>query len=231
MRYQISICDDEQIWCELLTKLVCRWAEQRKYPIQITCFQTAEEFLFQESDKTTNIVLLDIEMKKMNGIDLAKKIRQENKEIQIIFVTGYLDYIQDGYEVEALHYLLKPITEEKLYTVLDRAAERLLFLDKSLILIIKGETIRIPFCQIRYIEVQKNYLTIHAQEDYELKQPLYELEKNLDDGFCRTGRSFLVNLHYIKKITKKEVILENGTKVPLSRGMYDSINQAMIHYF
>ena len=231
MRYHIHICDDELIWCNLLTESVSRWAKQRRYLIQIEHFKSAEEFLFQEADKTANIVLLDIEMKKMNGIELAKKIRQTNKEIQIIFITGYIDYIQDGYEVEALHYLLKPVTDEKLYQVLDRAIEHITFLEKSLLFTLHGELVRIPLHEIRYLEVRKNYVTIHAKEDYEIKQTLYELEKNLDNGFCRTGRSFIVNLHYIKRITKKEVILEDETKIPLSRGMYDSINQAIIHYF
>ncbi len=231
MRYQIGICDDDPVWCNLLSKIVISWAKQRNNPIQIICFKSAEEFLFQEAEKTIQILLLDIEMKKMNGVELAGKIRQKNKEIQIIFITGYMDYIQDGYEVEALHYLLKPITEEKLSLVLDRAAEHLQFLEKSLLFTIRGETIRIPLHKIRYLEVQKNYVTIHAQEDYEIKQTLQDLERNLDDGFCRTSRSFIVNLHYIKRITKQEVILNDGTKVPLSRGMYHSINQAMIHYF
>lgn len=231
MRYCISICDDELTWCNLLTELVSQWAKQRNTPIQIEYFKSAEEFLFHEADKIAHIVLLDIEMKEMNGIELAKKIRQKNKEIQIIFITGYIDYIQDGYEVEALHYLLKPVTEEKLYHVLDRAVERITFLEKSLLFVLHGEMVRIPLHEIRYLEVRKNYVTIHAQEDYEIKQTLYELEKNLDDGFCRTGRSFIVNLHYIKKITKKDVILEDGTEIPLSRGLYHSINQAMIRYF
>lgn len=231
MRYQIAICDDEPAWCGLLADMVVKWAKQRRYPIQVECFESAEAFLFQEADKKAHILLLDIEMGKLNGVELAKKVRQENKGIQIIFVTGYMDYIQDGYEVEALHYLLKPVTEEKLDMVLERAVERLAFLEKSLILVIHGEMVRIPLHEIRYLEVQKNYVTIHAQEDYEIKQPLYELEEKLDDGFCRTGRSFIVNLHYIKRITKKEVILNNGTALPLSRGMYDWINQAMIRYF
>lgn len=231
MRYYIGICDDDPKWCKLLTEMVVRWADCRRYPIQMECFESAEEFLFQEAEKEIHILLLDIEMKKMNGIKLAEKIRQKNKEIQIVFVTGYIDYIQNGYDVEALHYLLKPITETKLYMVLDRAIERLMFLGKSLILSMRGETMRIPLHEIRYVEVRKNYVTIHAQENYEIKQTLYELEENLDDGFFRTGRSFIVNLHYIKRITRREVILNDGTEVPLSKGLYDRINQAMIHYF
>ena len=103
MRYQIGICDDDPVWCNLLSKIVINWAKQQNNPIQIICFKSAEEFLFQEAEKTIQILLLDIEMKKMNGVELAGKIRQKNKEIQIIFITGYMDYIQDGYEVEALH--------------------------------------------------------------------------------------------------------------------------------
>lgn len=231
MKYYISICDDDPVWCSLLADMVDRWATLRGYLVQTECFESAEEFLFKEADKITHILLLDIKMREINGVKLAGKVRLENKEIQIVFVTGYMDYIQDGYDVEALHYLLKPISEEKLDTVLDRAMQHLTSLRKSLILSMRGETVRIPLHEIRYLEVQKNYVTIHAQKDYEIKQTLHELEENLDDGFYRTGRSFIVNLHYIKRITKKEVILENGEKIPLSRGMYKPINQAIIRYF
>ena len=167
----------------------------------------------------------------MNGVELAKKVREHNKEVQILFVTGYMDYISDGYEVEALHYLLKPVTKEKLFSVLDRARERMKKSEKALFLQGSDETVRIPYYEIRYVEVQHNYVTIHAAEDYTVKKTLSELEEELGDGFFRTGRSFLVNLKCVKRITKKEVSLKDGMVIPLSRGMYEKINRAMIRYF
>ena len=231
MRLSISICDDDAAWRGALAEMVGSWAARRRQPVQIAQFESAEAFLFEEADKAAQILLLDIEMKEMNGVELAGRVRRENKEIQIVFVTGYMEYIQEGYEVEALHYLLKPVTEEKLFSVLDRAAERLASFSKSLVFALRGETVRIPLHEIRYLEVLRNYVTIHGQEDYGVKQPLHELEENLDDSFCRTGRSYIVNLRFIRRVTKKEVVLYDGTQVPLSKGMYDKVNQAMIRYF
>lgn len=228
---QISIVDDEAGSRQFLEKLVLAWAKERKYPVSISKFENAEEFLFKEEDKKTDILLLDIEMKNMNGVELAAKVRRDNRQMQIVFITGYMEYIQEGYEVEALHYLLKPICAEKLFPVLDRAVERLKTAGAALLLSYKGELVRIPFYEIRYLEVQKNYVTVHGKEDYEVKLTLSELEKELDEGFFRTGRSYIVNLKFVRRITKTEVLLEDGSSIPLSRGMYDKINQAMIRYF
>lgn len=227
----ISIVDDEAGSRQFIEKLVLAWTKEKKQQVQIHMFESAEEFLFKEGDKTTDILLLDIEMNAMNGVELAAKVRQDNRRMQIIFVTGYMDYIQEGYEVEALHYLLKPVSEERLYPVLDRAAERLKTAGAALLLSFKGELVRIPFYEIRYLEVQKNYVTVHGKEAYEVKLPLSELEKELDESFFRTGRSYIVNLKFVRRITKTEVLLEDGSIVPLSRGMYEKINQAMIQYF
>ncbi|MDE5823643.1 MAG: LytTR family transcriptional regulator, partial [Lachnospiraceae bacterium] len=84
---------------------------------------------------------------------------------------------------------------------------------------------------IRYLEVQRNYVTIYAEEPYTVKKTLGELEKELDESFFRTGRSFIVNLQFVKKITKSQVFLKDGTQVPLSRGLYEAVNRAMIAYF
>lgn len=232
MEIRVALCDDEEPVREYLGGLLEEWKERQNDQLQIESFESAESFLFQyEEDKRWQLLILDIEMGKMNGVELAKKVREHNKEVQILFVTGYMEYISDGYEVEALHYLLKPVTKEKLFSVLDRARERMKTSEKALFLQGSDETVRIPYYEIRYVEVQHNYVTIHAAEDYTVKKTLSELEEELGDGFFRTGRSFLVNLKCVKRITKKEVALKDETAIPLSRGMYEKINRAMIRYF
>ena len=232
MEIRVALCDDEETVREYLGRLLEEWKERQNDQLQIEYFESAESFLFQyEEDKRWQFLILDIEMGKMNGVELAKKVREHNKEVQILFVTGYMDYISDGYEVEALHYLLKPVTNEMLFSVLDRARERMKKSEKALFLQGSDETVRIPYYEIRYVEVQHNYVTIHAAEDYTVKKTLSELEEELGDGFFRTGRSFLVNLKCVKRITKKEVSLKDGMVIPLSRGMYEKINRAMIRYF
>ncbi len=233
MNYQIAICDDEPIICNLLKELVKKWAKKNNIKVKIQTFSSAESFLFTyEEDKGFDILLLDIEMSGMNGVDLAQIIREQNKSIQIVFITGYMDYISQGYDVEALNYLLKPVNEEKLFEVLDKAIERISVSEKVIYIESNGEMIQLPLHSILYAEVDRNYITIHTLEGkYTRKQTLTDLEDELDEGFFRVGRSFLINLMYIKRTSKTEVELKNGDIVPLARGRYEAINQAIINYF
>ena len=181
------------------------------------------------TDKEYDVLLLDIEMKKMDGVTLARMIRKSNKSVQILFITGYSQYIAEGYDVEALHYLMKPIKEEKMFDVLDRAVTKLIQNEKHLLLKLSDEMIKIPLHEIIYIDVNRNYVTIHANKDYTLKKTLGEIEKELDEKFFRIGRSAIVNLKYITRITKTEVFLSNGFSLPLPRGIYDALNRAIIN--
>lgn len=229
MDYKIGICDDAQGEREYLSSLVRKWAMSAGREVKLLTFASAEQFLFRYAEeKDFDILLLDIEMGQMDGVTLAKRIRRENDAVQIVFVTGYSDYIAEGYEVAALHYLMKPVKEEKLFSVLNRAAEKLRKNERALLLEQGGEMIRIPIYQIRYADVMGNYVTVHAAHDYTVKMTLGELEKKLDDRFFRVGRSVVVNLTSISRVTKTEVRLSDGTTLPLPRGAYEPLNRAII---
>ena len=230
MNLRIAICDDSAADRDYLAGLARRWAGQRLHTVQLALYPSAESFLFAYAeDKTVQILLLDIEMGQMDGVTMARTLRKDNDGVQIIFITGYSEYIADGYEVEALHYLMKPVDESKLFSVLDRAADKLCRNEQVLTLELSGETVRLPVYQIRYAEVQGNYVTVHAKSDYTAKMTLSELETRLDDSFFRLGRSALVNLGYVARVTKTAVTLNDGSVLPLPRGAYDRINRAIIN--
>lgn len=230
MNLRIAICDDSAADRDYLAGLARRWAGQRLHTVQLALYPSAESFLFAYAeDKTVQILLLDIEMGQMDGVTMARTLRKDNDGVQIVFITGYSDYIADGYEVEALHYLMKPVDESKLFSVLDRAADKLCRNEQFLTLELSGETVRLPVYQIRYAEVQGNYVTVHAKSDYTAKMTLSELETRLDDSFFRLGRSALVNLGYVARVTKTAVTLNDGSVLPLPRGAYDRINRAIIN--
>lgn len=229
MQCKLAICDDAEADRAYLEALVRRWTARRGHRVYLKAYPSAESFLFQYAeDKDLQILLLDIEMGPMDGVSLARILRKENDAVQIVFITGYSDYIADGYEVEALHYLMKPVGEEKLFGVLDRAVEKLRSNQRTLLLELPGEVVRLPVYQIRWAEVQGNYVTIHAKTDCTVKMTLGQLEGELDDNFFRLGRSALVNLGCVARVTKAAVTLNDGTQVPLPRGAYERINRAII---
>lgn len=230
MNYKIAICDDSDADRQYISALVNGWAESAGHTVQISAFASAESFLFHYAEKSDyDILLLDIEMGEVDGVTMAKQLRLENDTVQIIFITGYSDYISEGYEVAALHYLMKPVKDEKLFSVLDRAAEKLSKNEKVLNFEIGGEMVRVPVYQIRYADVFGNYVTIHAAADLTVKMTLGELEKKLDDRFFRVSRSVVVNLTQISRVTKTEIKLYDGESIPLPRGAYDSVNRAIIN--
>lgn len=229
MTCKLAICDDDEGFARFIDGLVARWAEQSGIQAHTALFPSAEAFLFQyEEERDIDILLLDVEMDGMDGVELAKRVRQEDDAVQIVFITGYTDYIAEGYEVAALHYLTKPVDEDKLFQVLTRAVGRLARNEPTLTLDMPGETVRVALSKIRYLDVLHNYVTIHADRDHTLKRSLGELEGELDQRFFRIGRSCILNLAYIDRVTRKSVELTDGTILPLPRGQYEALNRAII---
>lgn len=233
MSYKIAIVDDEAEQIKKVREIVKTWAGGNGYMIEIREFSSAEQMLFAYvGEKDFDILLLDIEMRALSGIDLARQIRADNEAVQIIFITGYPDFISEGYDLAALHYLMKPIVSTKLCEVLDRAIKNLHKTEHTVILNADGESIRLAVEQIRYIEAFAHYVDIHtAVETTEIRSSITELELMFGEEFVRCHRSYLVNLRYIARITKSEVILDDGTAVPLSRRLYGAVHQRFIAYY
>lgn len=229
MPVRIAICDDSAADAAYVGALLDQWAAQRGLAVQAERFESAQAFLFHyEEQKDYDVLLLDIEMPGMDGVSMARAIRRENEAVQIVFITGYSDYIAEGYDVAALHYLMKPVKTDKLFAVLDRAMEKCRRNERCLLLEMPGEMVRLPLYQIRYLEVRQNYVTIHAKADYIVKRPLAEFERELDEGFCRVGRAMIVNLRCVRRVTRTEVYLDDGAALPLPRGAYETLNRAII---
>lgn len=229
MAYHIAICDDNPADIQYLSGLLNQWAKRGGAVLHTDTFPSAEAFLFcYEEQKSYDILLLDIEMAGIDGVTLARTVRKGNDAVQIVFITGYSDYIAEGYDVAALHYLMKPVGPDKLFQVLDRALERLHRNEKALTLELSGEVLRIPLHEILYLEVCKNYVTIHGKRDYTVKKTLGDFLPLLDERFFRLGRSYILNLTRIERITKTEVTLSDSSLIPLPKSMYEPLNRAVI---
>jgi len=232
MEIKIAVCDDEQQQTEYIKSLVKKWANDNNINITIDMFDSAENFKAAwKKNKKLDILLLDIQMSGQNGVELAREIRQSDTKLSIVFITGFADYMPEGYDVSALHYLMKPVKEDKFFEVLDKAMKNIEKENEFITLTINREDIFILLQTIIYIESDLHYVIINTEkEQYKAKIPLSEIESKLGSGFFKCTRSFIVGLRYVRRISKNEVILTNGVSVPLGRGLYRDINKAFIKY-
>lgn len=233
MAYRVAIVDDSTTDADFVQGILNSWAELRQANTQTEVFPSAESFLFRYAeDKDWDILLLDIEMGNMDGVTLAKKIRQENDSVQMVFITGFADYISEGYEVAALHYLMKPVKQDKLFAVLDRAVASIQKTERVILLPVGGEMLRLPTSQVQYVEAFSHTVAIITGTDtIQVKIPISEVEKLLGEGFIRSHRSYLVGLKHIARLSKTEVILDSGKALPLSRGAAATVHKAFISYY
>ena len=230
---RIAVIDDRPADRDYIAALVSRWAKDRDTAVTAVPFPSAEAFLFAYSeDRDFDILLLDIEMGAINGVELAKTVRAENDAVQMVFITGFPDFIAEGYEVSALHYLMKPVDRDKLFSVLDRAAANLEKAERRLRVTFERRTDYVPFSKILYLEAQKQYVRIVTEgEEYRMKASLAETAAQLDEFFFSCQRSFIVNLRYVARILPDRVVLKNGAEVPISRGMAEKIGREIIRLF
>ena len=233
MAYRVAIVDDSTTDAKFVQGILNSWADQRQANIQAEVFPSAESFLFRYAeDKDWDILLLDIEMGNMDGVALAKKIRQDNESVQMVFVTGFADYISEGYEVAALHYLMKPVKQDKLFAVLDRAIAVMQKTERVILLPVGGEMLRLPISQVQYVEAFSHTVAIITGTDtIQVKMPISEVEKLLGEEFIRCHRSYLVGLKHIARLSKTEVILDSGKALSLSRGAAATVHKAFISYY
>ena len=234
----LVICDDEPSQLALLEAYVRQWAGEKKTDIKISQCRNAQQFLFLwEEERAVDIALLDIDMPGMNGICLAHKLRGEGERLPIIFVTGLTDYVLEGYDVEAVSYLLKPVRKDKLFACLDKAADRRRKEEPSLLLEMPGGTARLGLKEICYVESTAHDTLVYRAcggEGLRCRTGIRQLEESLcvaGGSFFKIHRSYLVNLSWASRITRKEVVMDTGQALPIARGRWEAVNQAYLDYY
>lgn len=233
MKLKIAVCDDDASQRDYLSERVSLWAKKNRHLAEVKQYSGAEAFLFDYSEeKDFDILLLDIEMQGMSGVELAKAVRRENKTVQIVFITGFYEYFSDGFDVSALHYLIKPADEAKLYPVLDRAVSNLNYRQRSVLLSTGDADIKVSLADILYAESENVYVIVHTVQGgtYRVRMALGKFAEQLDETFFKVHRSYVVGLKYVKKITRTDITIVNGDVIPLSRGMYNEVHAALIQY-
>ena len=226
---RIAICDDEEKFRVQEKNLVDRLSGS--LDVVVDAFEDGRDLLKRFDSNPYDLVFLDIEMPMMDGITLAKEIRKRTGQVQIVFLTGHVEYAIEGYEVNALRYLTKPVNEEKLKEVLRHVMDQSVQ-GKQLILREDGEDLVLNVSDIYYMEAQNQYVMIYASDgEHLIRANIGDFEEQLkNDGFYRIHRGYLVSLAKVKKLLKGEVSLEyhkNAVTLPVSRSNVKPLKEAL----
>lgn len=231
---KIAIVDDEKREQEIIAKYIGEWAETKKELVEFFYFDSSESFLFSWEDiKDYELLVLDIEMGEISGLELAKKIRLEDKRIPIIFVTGYDEYMQYGYDVSALQYLIKPVNKERLFQALSKLSEKEETV-KSLIVNSENEVRRIQINNVLYVEAAGHGSIMHTVDEViRLKESFGDIEKQVHPlgEAVKCHRAYLVNLRFVSAIRNSNLILDNGENLPISRSQMKNVQREFLRYY
>ena len=225
---RVVICEDIKISRELLKELLAAIFEEMNEKAEILAYDSGEALLedAKEGYIQADLLFLDIYMKQLNGMDVARIFREHYCRIPIIFMTGTSEYAVESYEVQAAGYLLKPYDKETLRKVI----QRVLKIDAERRLVIKTKRqYRYPYLdEILYLENYKHNVIIHLENGSEIvtTEKMGELEKKINDArFLRCHQSFLVNMDYIKD-AEEDFVLKNNTLIPIRvRGRKEMVDK------
>lgn len=233
----VAVCDDERTALQELAEEVRRWAEAEGEACSVETFASADAFWFVwEERKDLEVLLLDIEMPGMDGMELARRLRQAGEPIGIIFVTGNPDFALEGYDLEAVSYVMKPVRRERLHAALSRARERMARRAAVLLPLSGGELERLYIADICCLESDGHASIVWKKDGTKLvsKMGIQQLEQELEncsDAFFKPHRSYFINLAHVERIGKKDVRMGNQMLVPIARGKWEPLNQAYLRYF
>ena len=232
---RIAVCDDERALSMQLEALVEHWSGVREHPCSVRTFTSGEELLFETAGSYPfDLILLDIDLGggNLSGLELARKIRETDARVAIAFLTNHPGYVFEGYEVSALRYLMKPVTEEKFSPLLDLVLEQTGRVSRYLVLEVDGEQRRIEEDGVFYLEARGHTVLLETAEgSLTVKTTLSSLMRQLGAEFVPTHRSFIVNLRHVERVGRMECLLEGGRSVPVSRGAWEKLNRAFIDYY
>lgn len=216
---RIAICDDVKEDLNLLKQNIIKYAKLKFIDFQIDEFSNGQELLSAYQKKAYPILFLDIYLNDLSGIDIAYKIRKASQNSRIIFTTTSQDFRAEGFDLNATHYLVKPITFKKLEDALNRCAILFCGSEKYLPVIVNREKINLLFRNILYIEVYGKTCSIHTHNRiYNAYTTLSKIEEKLSSGpFLRCHRCYIVNMNFIDRIIDKNFQLTNGEMVPIRK--------------
>lgn len=225
MQIRVLVCDDDKKFVQDMVERLKELTADR--PICITgC--SAPEKLTEQFLSDFQIMFLDIDMGNYNGLEIARRVRKLRLDTVLIFVTHYMEYSPEGYEVKAFRYLLKANIEEKLPHYLNEALREAQSHADRLLFAVNGQPCAIKYDDILYLESSKRLIYLHLTDEQKENKCFYAVMAELEEqlalaGFLRVHKSYLVNMRYIEKLNYNGVVLVNKEELPISQKRYSEI--------
>lgn len=227
---RIAICDDEPLYRQILREKIEKDSFAHDYDADISEYASGRQLIeATENGITADVFFLDIQTEygPDDGIRTGRELRRRGENGLIVYITGFIDYVQTGYEVKAFRYLLKSQISEKLPQVL--ADIRLELSASEYAFQTGGEILRVDKRGILYLESSGRILRlVTSGDEYRFYDTLDHAEKELGDGFLRCHRSFLVNKQLIRKCSGRQIILPGDIAVPISRSYADKVKKCLL---
>lgn len=229
---KIAIAEDEKKCSDQIRRYLEEYAVEKNLELQVQVYPNGE-LLVNTYRAEYDVIFMDIEMPKLNGMDAARKIRCIDDNVIIIFVSMLAQYVINGYEVRAMDFVLKPVSKAVLSQKMDRAMDSLKYRRNQAVVVKngKGDITKIDIHKIYYIEVYNHKLFIHTEQGvYTATGTLNMLEKCLNmDSFARCNSGYLVNLQHVKQIEQEEVLVGNE-RLKIGRTRKKIFLQALTDY-
>lgn len=226
---QVAVCDDEVIECCNMARKIKAILEEMNIPCIIRQFWSGRELL--QALESFDIVFLDIIMGDLDGMKTAQIFREKASDKILIFVSSSREYVFEAYDVEAFQYLLKPVDDRKLKSVLQRAVLKTESRSEEFIIVSRErQKTKLFLDEIYYFEIKGRVVDVHGAEGISAYyEQIGELENKLrDKGFFRCHKSYLINLKYVDGYNRQEVILENGERIVIAKRRYDQFVQEVL---
>ena len=229
MTINITIIENDLNELEQLRQALDIWSENTSTPLAINAYSSGEDYFSANAIHTSNIFFLDIQLDKMNGMDIAKQIRQDGYTGEIIFLTSFREYVFGGYKVHALNYLLKPLETQALYSCLNEIKESL----QTTYYVFRNnqEIVQIEYRDIlSFSSFLHNVDILTANEHFNQNATLSSILSHLPKQFIRVHRSHIVNMAHIHKIAGNTITLSNRTVVPIGRQYLNDVRKSFAAY-
>lgn len=231
---RIAICDDDSQDLLRITSLVEAYRNDLKADLTYISFQSAAELLFSMERANYDVLLLDVLMPGLNGMEAAREIREHNRNVEIVFLTSSPEYAVESYSVRAHYYLLKPVSQDKLFPILDWLMDNFKKPEDALRIKTQSSVFSLPYGKIEFIEVRSKKLYFYLTDGSvrEIPGTLADFEKALLNrpGFIKVHRSYLANLQWVQELRQGELVTASGRNVPVSRMTYSNVRTAYTNF-